>query len=1206
MTNRLFIMLFSCLSLCGCARSERVLLDAVDFGLAADGLTDDAPAIQRMLDVAMERGKNASITIRFPGNSRIYAEPYRGRHLFRLDGFKDIRIEGGGSVFSLHPDLRFLFATRCSNLEVRELNVEMAINPTVEATIISMNADGSELLVRLDEPQRAHELAGPTGEDGEQAFFGMLWLPDTYTDYSYHYYVAGFQPQAAAADASITVMSPSPIPARYLGRIELGQTRISLPVAGVAHRHGPGAVTIIDRCVDVHFEDVEVWSAPWFAYQIFRNTGELVFRRAHVRPQPGSNRITSIWRDAYHVKGNSGSLLFEDCILEGMNDDAFNVSTHNWRVTRILDNNHFEIRQRFPLQMMPFQPRGTLQALSADGQLRLGDSRIVEIARLPEGTSVYYPGEGDRHPRAPMLQVVTELPIEGVEVGSILWDASTANPSVTIRGCVIRNSCRFQSPVTLENNDIRAFVWFYGDDIEGPLPGGSILRNNTFKRGRGNPELALSFLGAMRVSPPPVGRIVPAHRAAFPLTDIVVENNRIYGGLLVDRVHGLTLRGNSFPAGLRGSRIRDCFDMSLDGNEPELSPIIIPRNVDAFEVLSPHPNLTWPKAAPFSEFRVEIATDADFSKVVDGDSIANVSRYVPANGLKAGDYYYRVFKDAELFYNSQFSVAEAGQEVRIAAGSGMAEINRALAEARAQNATRISFEPGTYDLHPGDEGTVFDIEHTQHLIIDGNGSKLVVHDIARFIRMRFSQDITIKNLIVDYEVPLYTAAVVESISDDGTVELTLLDGHPPPESNQRFMEEKRGMFYDPAYPRMANNLVLLINMREEWQALGNNRYRLQAVNPDLVANVKPGMVYICAPRYRPQGIELYNSQNITLADITTYYLPGIGVVTSFADELKMIRVKMLRREDRLLGVQNGGTNIRNARIGPWIEGCRFENTGDDNNHISALTVTPVGQLSANEIIVSPNQPGTRVYSPDQDMRPGDTLAFFDRPAGRVLAKAKIVEAELLPDRNTRILVDQDLPQLILAENLQGFPPLNVTQIYNLERACGNFVFRDNSFIRGRRIGILAKSGPGLIENNRFEELGGGGVEIWNAPFEGLHAHDLLIRNNLFRRNGISHYSRNDAGAAIWSQVFGGRPSPPLHQNIRIIGNTIVDHLRNGIEIFDAVDVLVEDNLFRNDELINLRNEDAHLIKIGNSENVTIRENRFKDSRFPEAQSVGFR
>lgn len=629
----------------------------------------------------------------------------------------------------------------------------------------------------------------------------------------------------------------------------------------------------------------------------------------------------------------------------------------------------------------------------------------------------------------------------------------------------------------------------------------------------------------------------------------------------------------------------------------------IPDDTPGPNGLSPHPNLNWPAQDTFAEYRVEIATDADFTAIIDSDSIANVSRYVPADGLGAGAYFFRVFSGSEIIHSGDFRVSEARHEIRISAGGGMKEISAALQSARRQPFTRIVFEPGTYHLHPGEDGTVFDIEHTEHLLVDGNGAKLVIHDIARLARLRFSTDITLQNFTVDYEVPAYTAAVVESVDADGIMELSLLDGHAPPESVQRFMEEKRGMFYDPKYPRMADDLLLLIYMREAWEPLGDHRYRLQAVDPTLISKVKPGMVYVCAPRYRPQGIELYNSANITIADVTTYYLPGIGVVTSFAHELKLIRLNLLRREDRLLGVQNGGTNMRNARIGPWVEGCRFENTGDDSNHISALTLTPLAQPKANELIISPNQPGTRVFSPDQDIRPGDLLAFFDRPSGKLMAEVRVAHAEVMPNRRTRVVFEEDLPSIRLADEDGNFPRLSVTQIYNLNRACGDFVFRDNTFIRGRRIGILAKSGPGLIENNRFEELGGGGVEIWNAPFEGLYAHDILIRNNLFRRNGITHYNRNAAGAAIWTQVFSGNPSPPLHRNIRITGNTIVDHLRNGIEIHDAIDVVVENNRFLNEELNHLRVNDAHLIEVVNSRNVTLRDNEFADSRFAESQQV---
>lgn len=552
---------------------QGIVMNASDFGLVADGVTNDGPAIQRMLDAAMAKAADRSITLRFPENGKIYAERAASRHLFRLNGLSNFRIEGNHSVFLLHPDLRFLFASNCTNLSVTNLKVDTSPNPTVEALVLSKNKDGSELTVRLNEPHRASELAGPTRQDGEQSFFGMMWLADKYTDASFHYYISGFEPVETEGKRSpdqIRVISRGAIPEEYRKRLVPGQTRISLPVAGIAHRHGPGAMIIIDRCHDVLVENVEVWSAPWFAYQIFRNSGNLEFKRAHIRPEPGSGRITSTWRDGFHVKGNSGDLLFEDCILEGMNDDAFNVSTHTWKVSEVLAPDRFRIEQRFPLQFMPPTLGGSLQAISADGQLRLGQARIIEIIGIPDGDAVYYPGEGERHPRAPELEVVIESPIAGLTVGSVVWDKRNANPSVVIRNCRIRNSCRFQSAVTLEYCDIASFIWFYGNELEGPMPSGSIVRHNILKRGRGNSSLALSFLGELHTDPRATERTVPTHKTEFPLSDIVLEGNRIYGGLNIDRVYGLKMKGNVFPDGNADTVITDAFEIQLNSNSPKL------------------------------------------------------------------------------------------------------------------------------------------------------------------------------------------------------------------------------------------------------------------------------------------------------------------------------------------------------------------------------------------------------------------------------------------------------------------------------------------------------------------------------------------------------------------------------------------------------------------------------------------------------------
>ena len=617
--------------------------------------------------------------------------------------------------------------------------------------------------------------------------------------------------------------------------------------------------------------------------------------------------------------------------------------------------------------------------------------------------------------------------------------------------------------------------------------------------------------------------------------------------------------------------------------------------------VSPHPNLMWTNNAPFDSCTIEISNDRNFVAAVDTGRVDNVSRYVPMKPLVPGDYFWRVKNRGGVVENSAFSIERPLREIVIPAGSGMAEIQAALNGAEKNPSTRIVFEKGEYHLHPGENGTVFDINGTTNLIVDGGGSKFVVHDIARLAEVRFSQHITFCNLTVDYDVPIHTAAKVEAVASDGTLELSLWPGCAAPESVPRFMEEQRGMFHDPAYPRMAENVPLLVYMKDPWEPLGEGRYRLKAAKPSSIANVRPGMVYICAPRYKPQGFELYNSDDITIADVTTYYLPGIGVVTSFVNDLKLIRMKMLRREDRLLGVQNGGTNIHNARIGPWVEGCRFENTGDDCNHISSLVLTPVGQPEPAVVVVSSQQPGTRGFSPDMDIQPGDALAFFDRPSGRVLAEAKVLSAELLADKTTRIVFYKKIPELVCGTGREN-PDMKVAQVYNLSRSCGSFVFRNNTFFRGRRVGVLAKSGPGLIENNRFEELGGGGVEIFNAPFEGLYAHDVLIQNNLFRRGGLV-YKDSGPAPAIWIEIFAGDLSQRLNRNIRIIGNRIVDYPGNGIEVCDSVNLRVEGNHFENGELSALRKNDAVAIKLSNVENAVIGGNGFADRRFSNTHRI---
>jgi hypothetical protein len=542
--------------LCAVAQSfsASLVLEAGSFGLQADGQTDDGPVIQKML--AKARAVSGPVTLRFPAGKKIYVASGTERYAFRLDRLNNLTIDGGGSTFLVQKDLRFLSATECTDFRVINLNVDVTPSPAVEAVVRKKSGDGQTLTVQLDHPERVGELGGPTKQDGEQDFFGMLWLPGTYTDYSEHYYVEAVT--AESAYGTVHIRSDNPLVPKVANQIVPGKTRISLPVPGIAHRYGPGPMIRIDRCTNVAWSDVEVWSAPWFAFQIFRNAGDLTFLRVHIRPEPGSGRITSSWRDGFHVKGNRGNLLFEDCILEGMNDDAFNISSHAWKVTKVFSPDHVRMKQIFPLQFMPMQPGGALLILSADGSRRLAPARISEIRGMP-GDEIYTPPDGTFEERlVPELELFLDHPVEGLAEGCCLWDITAANPHTVIRGCRIRNSCRFQSGVTLDKCDVSALLYFYSAEVEGPMPSGSVVRDCVLRQGRGNAQYAVVFNGWRGGQAP--AQLPPDEE--FPLQNIVFENNTVCGGFKIDGAFSVQLRRNNFPDGSDSSSITNSKGVS--------------------------------------------------------------------------------------------------------------------------------------------------------------------------------------------------------------------------------------------------------------------------------------------------------------------------------------------------------------------------------------------------------------------------------------------------------------------------------------------------------------------------------------------------------------------------------------------------------------------------------------------------------------------
>jgi hypothetical protein len=458
---------------------------------------------------------------------RIRSSP--SRYVIPLKGLENVTIDGGGSTFVLEPSLRFLDVQGSRNIVIRRLRVDYDPLPFADGVVTAVDASRRTMTVRLmNRADLPRVVGGPTQEDGEQAYFGMLWGPGPYGPISRHVWLGRVE---TAAEASSVVVRPSDEFTDYSG-IVADRWHISLPATGIAHRRGPGACFCIRDNDTVSLEDVELWSATWMGFEIARNRGTLRFNRVHVRPKPDSSRLMSTWRDAFHVKGNRAALLWEDCELTGMNDDAYNISTHSSVITRLDSPTEVEVKQKFPLLFIPWRVGDRLVAADEESRQLLGSTTIAAVREgKPEP-----PIEGE--PTAPSVHLTLSQPISRLATGVMAWNADAANPNTVLRRCRIHQSCRLQSPVTLEECDVTALLWFYAEPIEGPFPGPVTVKDCVLRRGRGNATYAVICSGASQRNDP---------ESALPpraLHDFAFLHNRIAGGVSIEGVERLRMEDN--------------------------------------------------------------------------------------------------------------------------------------------------------------------------------------------------------------------------------------------------------------------------------------------------------------------------------------------------------------------------------------------------------------------------------------------------------------------------------------------------------------------------------------------------------------------------------------------------------------------------------------------------------------------------------------
>lgn len=608
------------------------------------------------------------------------------------------------------------------------------------------------------------------------------------------------------------------------------------------------------------------------------------------------------------------------------------------------------------------------------------------------------------------------------------------------------------------------------------------------------------------------------------------------------------------------------------------------------------PHLSWHSMAEVSpdemfSYRVQISPDADFQTIVDEDRIpAVITRYVPDRELPEGLYYWRVAsnKKPKAWSKSRsFVIRPPATVLRVGLEHSFDDIRRTIGQANAQAPARVEFQPGDYRLAPNYGDSFIELTDVDDLVIDGRDSRITFSTFITFIRLIRCRRVMVKNFTFDFDPPPYTAGYVRKIDKDtGAFDVEIAEDHPLPESNPAFYRDTKGLVMDPQKYRMKSDVSLVL-AHKGWEKIGPRIYRLEPERKNLLGQLERGDVYVLDPRQVPPFRNHYTDRTVFYR-ITVHAAANECFNSHYANRHSIIRCRIERKPGRFIAANNGGHNHHNARVGPWIESCLFENTADDICHVNTLTLGIKAVKAPDLISLNLGNPHDYGAPVALDTQPGDLLQFFNRAKGLVLGERRVARTRKT-EGTLEIELESSVANLVpgrFTTSKSGSrrvpDSLSVTQVFNLSRACNQFVFRNNTVSSGRRVGVLAKGVGGLIENNDFEGLGGGAVEFWNAPFEGPGARDYVVSNN--RIKDCCLIDRHDA--PIWIQAFTSGSSR-IHSNILITGNQISGIKDCAMRINDARNVLIRDNTV----IASQSQTDEKLIISSNTKDLITRDNR---------------
>lgn len=671
-----------------------------------------------------------------------------------------------------------------------------------------------------------------------------------------------------------------------------------------------------------------------------------------------------------------------------------------------------------------------------------------------------------------------------------------------------------------------------------------------------------------------------------------------------------------------------CREMPRDSSARELAqhgPDLVEPANGTVTVLS-HPHFAWSDACvptalitandPTGEaqagsyvanpcsYTVEVSTDTAFTEttVIRRDSLpATIARWVPVDSLPVGvPLWWRVSVSGDEPSRAGprasepwlVTVAEPAKAITVPSTATFEEVASAVSAAVSTasgpsgSPTLLQFaRSANYTLAPpttppGVWPVFLNLSGATDLVVDCGGSTFVFSQFLTYIECFRCLRVEVRNVFLDFDPLPYTAMSVTTTNPTArTFAASPLPGHPSMDAFPLMASYGIGGVMDAELRRVKRGSSEVVPFT--WHhanatnaAADTVGYVFNVTHLDQAGllGVDVGDVFFVDPRVAP-GFLIDASDTVVLSRVVAYAVSNEAFTSAYTSRLSILRCGIVLLPGRYLAANNGGHNHHSSRVSLWVEGGVWENAGDDTIHVSSLAMeiaeasTLAGGATSLQLRPCGDDPVAHRNGGELDIDVGDTLAFFDHHSGAVLSRRTVtsVAPPCGASSTTAVVLDGPVGPVVPGSIVTaGGINASVTQVYDLSRTQGQMVWRNNLARNGRRVGLLAKGARSLVERNIFDGLGGGGLETWNAPVEGLGMRGAVIRNNVF--NDTNQLNR--VAAPMWAAAMPAPNSPPspgqapsytIHGDILVSNNTIAAGPGPSIMFGGVADVLFTRN-----------------------------------------------